>query len=75
MNIEWVNDCAGHYFAYVNSRCVASITQGERGWWSSFNHSIDRLLRPPYTTCKTLAGIKRRVEKYATLWVIAGRPE
>jgi hypothetical protein len=75
VNIEWVNDQSGHYFAYVDRRCVASITQGERGWWAQFNHAIYTHLNPTSAICKTEAGIKRRVEKYTTLWVIAGRPE
>ena len=75
MNIEWVPDCAGHYFAYVDRRCVASISQGERGWWTQFNHAIYTHFNPPTKPCKTLAGVRRRVEKYTTLWAIAGRPE
>jgi hypothetical protein len=74
MKIEWVLD-NGTYFAYENKRCVAAVQRGTDGWWTQFNYAIYTHLNPPTATCKTEAGTKRRVEKYTTLWVIAGRPE
>lgn len=77
MNIEW-RDSTNHgsKLAIIDDQPRARIWESAGGGWTClFAPSIHKHFPDaPHTTCKTEAGIKRRAEKYITLWVIAGRP-
>lgn len=83
MNIEWVKN-VHDYFAFdtdtSHREFMARVQLGGTGYWCMWRWEIESYfwpdrLRAPEPYCKTLAGIKRRAEKYITLWVIAGRPK
>ena len=83
MKIEWT-ESLGNWVAFVgDDRALARVGLGGNGYWCYWCRDIEQHfwpgdarkyvhLRP---TCKTLGGVKRRAEKYITLWVIAGRPK
>ena len=81
MNIEWKTEPYTSWggvpsqIAYESGEVCALIFRDERSMWQVvFIVDIHRHLGPLETRLKTEAGIRRRVEKYITLWVIAGRP-
>lgn len=77
MSIEWeirfgtpiYHDCM------VDGIHLARVRQTSRGWIATYNPVIHRLIpNVARTHCKTPNGIKRRVQKYVAIWVMAGRP-
>jgi hypothetical protein len=70
MSIEWKGT-----LLFSDRRCIASIYNTDKGWCAVHLRWVHENLKPPYTPCKTEAGIKRRVEQYTNTWVVAGRPD
>lgn len=77
MDIEWRELSFGTKLAVVDDMPMARIWEGGTGRWvcifaARISNHFPAL---PSTACKTEAGVKRRAEKYITLWAIAGRPK
>lgn len=54
---------------------VASIREHvTKGWFASHLTWVNKNLNPTTKPCKTETGIKRRVERYARIWLVAGKP-
>ena len=71
MSIEWKGT-----LAYADKQVVASIRKHvTTGWYASHLTWVYKNLNPITKPCKTEAGIKRRVERYANIWVVAGKPK
>jgi hypothetical protein len=70
MSIEWKGT-----LLFSEGRCVASIYHTDKGWWSIHHSWVHKHLKPKHTPCKTIAGIKRKVERYARVWLVAGKPD
>jgi hypothetical protein len=78
MDIEWrESEIYGTRLAIFDDLPMARVWESANGGWVClFTPAIHKHFPDmPRTYCKTIAGIKRRVEKYITLWVIAGRPK
>jgi hypothetical protein len=61
---------------FVEGRCVASIHKNfNKGWYALHHTWVYKHMKPISTPCKTHEGIKRRVERYAQVWVLAGKPD
>jgi hypothetical protein len=78
MNILWHESSGGEWVAYDETGWpLARVALGGNGYWCMWHWGIEKHLfagMPQLKNCKTLAGIKRRAEKYIMLWAIAGRP-
>jgi hypothetical protein len=70
MSIEWTGTVA-----LVGGRIVGSIRLRNNGYHASHLTWVMKHLKPTMKPCQTEAGIKRRVERYAQVWVVAGKPE
>lgn len=71
MSMEWHGT-----LLFVGERCIASISSHVANQWHAVHHTwVHRNLKPTYTPCKTEAGIRRRCERYAQVWVVAGKPD
>jgi len=70
MSIEWTGT-----LALVDKQVVGSIRLRNNGYHASHLTWVMKNLNPTMTPCKTEAGIKRRVERYAHVWLVAGKPE
>lgn len=70
MSIKWHGT-----LAYADKDLVAGIRKSDKGWYAAHLTWVTKYLKPPRTPCKTEAGIKRRVERYARIWLVAGKPK
>lgn len=70
MSIEWHGT-----LLFSGNQCIASIYHNEAGWRAAHLSWVNKHLKPTYKPCKTEVGIRRRCERYAQVWIVAGKPE
>lgn len=72
MTMEWHGTLLFH-----GNDVLASIGRDHRKglWFAKHRRWVHQYANPITKGCKTEAGIKRRCEYYASLWLVAGKPE
>lgn len=61
---------------FVDGRVVASIYTDVKGRWQVIHLTwVRKHMNPTMRPCKTQLGIMRRAERYAQVWIVAGKPD